>query len=243
MIKKNHGILLLTFSLIWCFIGLSAASSADDEMNPKELLRIADSEIFLRKGPDFSYPADKGVINEKLEGNILHQYWISGFRYTDVLTSMIPSVKQAQTTNQWMRFDQFWGREFHAVFYVQKVENMPKESGGTCWLGYTNILQRGEKYQSGVLLYPGSNAYWYTIENGERVMEPIADLSSLKLSRNIRFDFIRLDGTLFVYANQKFLFRYEDGITDNVSFSAGSELFENGNRVRCEVHDVSILYR
>lgn len=243
MMKKNHGLILLSFLLIWCFVGLSVVNAADDEVDPKKLLRTADSEIFLRKGPDFSYPAAKGVINEKLEGNILHQCWISGFRYSDVLTSMVPAVMQTHTTNQWMRFDQFWGREFHAVLYIQKVEDMPKGNGGACWLGYTNILQRGEKYQSGILLYPGSNAYWFTMENGERVMEPIADLSSLKPTRDIRFDFIRLDGSLFVYANQKFLFRYEDGITDNVSLSAGSELFENGNRVRCEVHDVSVLYR
>ena len=72
------------------------------------------------------------------------------------------------------------------------------------------------------------------------VYDAIGDLSDLNPAEMTKFDFIRLAGVMYIYANDKFLFSYEDGIEDTVSFEGGAELNLDGNRVRCVFDNFSM---
>lgn len=53
-------------------------------------------------------------------------------------------------------------------------------------------------------------------------------------------DVIRVDGITFVYINGQFMFQYEDGIRNALSFDAGAEINEGGIYVECNFDNFSM---
>ena len=70
----------------------------------------------------------------------------------------------------------------------------------------------------------------------------LKELDNLSPETPIKFDFIRLDGTMYVYADEELLFSYKDDILGDVSIEAGAVLYGSGNRIRCDFDDFSIRY-
>ena len=211
--------------------------------DPDELLRIADEEIFQRVGHKETFWETQGYLNEVLPQDSLHQYFVQQGRGGDVLMSLFPASERYRSTSHWLDIREGWEDEFHVSFTLQRTENVPDGAGGHCWLGYSNKLMKQSGFESGVILYPGDHAYYFTSYDGETTIEPIGELFRLNQDDAIVFEFIRLKGVTYFYANGKYLFSYEDRIREKVSFEAGSEIFKDGYRVRCDFDDFSMRYR
>lgn len=227
-------------------LGVSAAGKTDEETfptDPDELLRIADEEIFKRIGHSETFWETQGYLNEVLTQDILHQYFVQAGRGSDILMSLFPASERYRSVSHWLDMRKGWMDEFHVKYTLQRTENIPDGAGGHCWLGYSNKLMKQSGFESGVILFPGDRAYHFMSLAGETVYEPIGDLSDLDPDNAIIFDFIRLKGVTYFYANGKYLFNYEDGIIEKVSFEAGSEIFKDGYRIRCDFDDFSMRYR
>ena len=240
-------VLILALSVPFC-VSADAETKEDPAEetipdDPDELLRIADEEIFQRVGHKETFWETQGYLNEVLPQDILHQYFVQQGRGGDVLMSLFPASERYRSTSHWLDIQKGWEDEFHVTFTLQRSENVPDGAGGRCWLSYSNKLMKQSGFESGVILYPGDRAYYFTSYAGETTYEPIGDLSRLNQDDAIVFEFIRLKGVTYFYANGKFLFSYEDGIREKVSFEAGSEIFKDGYRVRCDFDDFSMRYR
>ena len=211
--------------------------------DPDELLRTADTDIFPRKGFTNDFSEAQGYLNEILGNNVIHQYYVLSGKGTDILTSMLPTAGTVRAANKRLDIADGWDDEFHVSYKMQRTENIPAGRGGGCWIKYSNSVMKAPGSESGVILYPGERAYYFAPVSGKTEYTPIADLYSLNQDEELRFDFIRLEGVTYFYANDRFLFSYEDGIPGNLSFSAGSILYANGNRVRCDFDDFTMTYR
>lgn len=212
--------------------------------DPNELLRIADEKYFNRKGIRESFWETQGYVNEVIDGDIIHQYYIRSGMASDMLMSMFPAEKSTRISNSRLNFTHGWHEEYHVTFSVMRGEDYPTGSGG-CWLKYSNIMTKTRGRETGLILFPGKEAYGITpSENGgDLIYTYAADLSDLNLNDMIKFDFIRLGGVTYIYANDTFLFSYDDGFKGKMSFEAGSELYEGGNRVRCDFDNFIMWYR
>lgn len=219
--------LLLTLILIIMVYG--SVISAE---NPETLLKKADSEIFIKAPFVQNFSEKQGYVNEFVDGDVLHQYFIENGKGTDVLTSLQPSVLDVTTTNKRLKFDDKRAKTFHVSYELQRKESVP-ENSGYCWIRYSDTLIVGPGRESGVIVYPGYKAFSFTPVDGVMKYTEIADLSKYNVS-NVITDVIRLDGITYFYFNGNFAFQYEDGITNLVSFEGGSSLFEGGNRIRCD---------
>lgn len=214
----------------------SAVNGQDEEedlVNPQHLLETADTEIFVRDAFKQDYSEIQGYVNEFPNPVTVHQYYIMDGEGSDMLMTMQPSEVVVHTSNKRLNFDQIRKNEFHVTYSAARKENIPNGAGGICWMRYSNLIARGIGKESGVILYPGDQAYYFTPVDGEMTYESIADLSDLDPDEYTKFDFIRLNNIMYVYVNGKFRFSYDDGIKDIVTFEAGSELHQYGNRVRC----------
>lgn len=229
--------------LLFLLLAIPVRAFCQDETempDPQELLKTADTDIFIRSAFSQDFSEDQGYVNELPNPDTIHQYYIYDGKGTDLLMSMRPAPEAVRTTNKRLTFDQARKDEFHVTFSVFQAENIPSGEGGRCWIRFSNAALLGKGRESGVILYPGDQAYYFTPVDGEMTYQSIADISSVSPFTNVQFDFIRLGGVLYVYANGKFLFSYEDGIKEPVSFEGGAELSENGNRVRCNFDDFSM---
>ena len=237
---------LVVFLVLLVFGSLSYAVYAQEEggiLNTKHLLETADTEYFIYAGYGHDFTENQGYVNEFPNPLTLHQYYIYDGVGSDVLMTINPSEETIHTTNKRLKFDQFRAREFHAAYSVERTENIPDGEGGICWIRYSNVIFAGAGKESGLIIYPGDRAYIFSPVDGEMVYEPVADLFDLNADRQIKFDFIRLDGTVYVYANGKYIFSAKDNVSDYVTFEAGAELYAGGNRVHCTFDDFSIKMR
>ncbi|MBQ4511519.1 MAG: hypothetical protein II969_00895 [Anaerolineaceae bacterium] len=234
---------LIALLFIGSFPFSAAAQDEDNIINPKQLLEIADTQYFplMSFGNDFS--EDQGYVNEFPNPLTLHQYYIYDGVGTDLLMTINPSEQKVHTTNKRLKFDQYRAKDFHVTLSVERTENIPDSEGGICWIRYSNVLFTGEGKENGLIIYPGDRAYFFKPVDGELVYEEAADLSELNADRLLKFDFIRLDGTIYVYVNERFVFSAKDEFNDYVSFEAGSELYAGGNRIHCTFDDFSIKMR
>ncbi len=227
-----------------CCFGTALAQDGEEidpaAMDPVRLLRTADTEIFPKSafGQDFS--ENQGYVNEYPEDTVIHQYFIYDGVGTDRLISMLPAKNSVRTTNKRLTFAQTRKAEFHITYSVKKSEEIPADGSGKCWIRFSDVGVVGAGKESGVIFYPGDAAYFFTPDGDGMTRERIADLSALDPAEMIRFDFIRLGTVIFTYADGKFLFSYDDGIRNGVSFEAGAELSENGNVIRCDFDDFSV---
>ncbi|GAP39687.1 hypothetical protein [Flexilinea flocculi] len=242
--KKNR-ILIVLFVFITILFAVSASfyvveDKTTEPIGPKNLLNIADREIFIRDAFGQNFSEEQGYVNEMINTDTIHQYYIYDGKGTDVLMSMLPSEISIKTSNKRLTFEQVRKDEFHVTYSVQQKENIPAKTGGKCWIRYSNVVLMGKGRESGVILYPGENAYFFTPVDSEITYEKIADLSNLNPEKKNKFDFFRLSGTVYVYGNGEFLFSYEDKIKETVSFESGSELSEGGNRIRCDYDDFTM---
>ena len=232
---------VIIFLLLLIALPMQAFCQDDTEtIDPQELLKIADTEIFIRSAFSQDFSEDQGYVNELPNSNTIHQYYIYDGMGTDILMSFRPAQEAVRTTNKRLTFDQARKDEFHVTFSVLQAENMPSGAGGKCWIRFSNALLLGKGRESGLLIFPGDQAYYFTPVDGEMTYESVANISSVSPFKKIKFDFIRLGGITYVYANGNFQFSYEDGIKEMVSFEAGAELSVNGNRVRCNFDDFSM---
>ena len=158
--------------------------------------------------------------------------------------TMFPSEVNVFTSNPYLQWKDAFEDEYHISVKMLLREEFPEGSGG-CWLRYTNVLSKGEGSESGLILFPGREAYAITpVGNlNDLNYSAVEDLTDLNPYNVITFDFIRLDGVSYIYANKTFLFSYEDGYDGNMSFEGGAELFEDGNRIRCDFDDFTMRYR
>ena len=208
-----------------------------------ELLRTADEEIFPRESHIWNFSEAQGYVNEILEQDIIHQYYIYHGTGNDLLISMFPASEGYRTGNKRLNMYRWPGEDFHASYSLKRTENLPQGAGGRCWMQYDNFDRKGERSENGVILFPGDKAYVYRTVDGKRTYQAIADLSALDQDEQLKFDFIRIDGTCWFYANGEFLFRFEDDVVGMVTFEGGSEIYKGGNRVHCEFDDFSMTYR
>lgn len=242
----RNGKISLSLLLFMAFVLLTGKTFAqqteiaDQTIDPEKLLLTADEEIFKRFTFSFDFTEDQGYVNEFPNPVTVHQYYIYGGEGSDMLMTMQPSTTVVRTTNKRLSFDQVREREFHVTYSMARREDIPEGSGGICWMGYSNILKATPGHESGAIFYPGDQAYFFHYVDGEMVYDAIGDLSDLDPAEMTKFDFIRLAGVTYIYANDKFLFSYEDGIEDTVSFEGGAELYLDGNRVRCVFDNFSM---
>lgn len=225
----NKNTVLLFFILIMITGGKVFGQNQDPEginmINPLHLLETADTEIFVRDTFKQDFSEIQGYVNEFPNPVTVHQYYIMNGEGSDVLMTMQPSEVTVRTTNKRLNFEQIRRNEFHVTYSAARKEDIPAGAGGICWMGYTNRISSGVGKDSGVILYPGDQAYYFTHVDGEEVYESIADLSDLNPEDYTKFDFIRLDGIMYIYVNGIFRFSHDDGINDIVTFEAGSELY------------------
>ena len=212
--------------------------------DPDLLLSVADELFFRRVGPDETFWQSQGYLNEVLEGDIIYQHFVREGMGSEVLMSMFPAETTVRAGKLRPSMTQAWERDYHVTITVIRTENVPKGAGG-CWLRYSNIRTKGEGGESGLILFPGREALAFEPlgNHQDLVYTPVADLSALNLDSAIKFDFVRLDGVTFIYANGKFLFRFEDGFDGKMSFEGGVEIYEGGNRVRCDFDNFTMRYR
>ncbi len=239
--KKKVFSLFATFFIL-IFAPLNVFCQDESKIiDPDELLRSANDEIFVRSAFVQNFTEQQGIVNEFPDADAFHQYFISKGVATDLIMSIFPSAKIVRTTNKRINFDQFRKNEFHVKFVVRQNENVPSHRGGKCWIRFSNVILLGKGRESGIIVYPGDQAYYFKPVDGEMTYESIADLSSINPEKKfVRFDFIRLDGTTYVYTNGIFQFQYNDEIKEAVSFEGGSELSLNGNRVSCSFDDFAM---
>ena len=219
---------LLTFGCVF----------ADED--PVQLYKRADSEIFIKAGFSQKYDETQGYVNEFVNGDVLHQYFMGKGKMSEVLTSLQPSRENTSVTNKRQKFDDRRAKVFHVSYNVQRVESIP-ENAGYCWIRYSDAVIAGAGRESGVILYPGYKAFAYSPVDGVMQYTEIADLSQFDIDHSIKTDVIRLDGISYFYFNGVFAFQYEDGIANPVSFEGGTALFEDGNRIRCDFDDFIYL--
>ena len=242
----RNGKISLSLLLFMAFVLLTGKTfaqqteTADQTIDPEKLLLTADEEIFKRFTFSFDFTEDQGYVNEFPNPVTVHQYYIYDGEGSDMLMTMQPSTTVVRTTNKRLSFDQVREREFHVTYSMARREDIPEGSGGICWMGYSNILKATPGHENGAIFYPGDQAYFFHYVDGEMVYDAIGDLSDLNPAEMTKFDFIRLAGVMYIYANDKFLFSYEDGIEDTVSFEGGAELNLDGNRVRCVFDNFSM---
>ena len=217
--------------------------SEADRAEAKELLLTADEEIFPRMAHTWDFSEAQGYVNEILEPDLIHQFYVYHGTGNDLLMSMLPAAVGSRAGNKRVNMTRWIEDEFHASYSMIRTENLPEGAGGRCWMQYDNSEQKGERYESGVILFPGDKAYVYHTVDGERTYRAVADLSGLDQDEQLKFDFIRLDGVCWVYVNGEFLFTVEDEIIGKVSFEGGSEIYKGGNRVHCEFDNFSMKYR
>ncbi len=221
----------------------SDSGKESEAADPDELLRIADEKIFQRIGFSEKFSRTQGYVNEILDPDVIHQYYVRDGRGTDLLMSMFPAEKTVRTGNKRLNITKGLMDEFHVSYTMQRTENVPSGTGGSCWMRYSNYQHAGSGKESGVILIPGDRAYFFRQSETDPVCEPIADLSELDPDHETVFDFIRLDGVTYFYADGKYLFSYADGITVQVSFEGGAVLNQGGNRIRCDFDNFTMMYR
>lgn len=229
--------------LICLLNGSAYAQEENAPLDPAEMLEVIDSKIFVRSAFIQDYSEAQGYVNELPNPNTIHQYFIYKGKGTDLLLSMLPAEESVRTTNKRLTFDQSRVEEFHITYKVQKTRDMPKGEGGKCWIRYSDVFLTGDGKETGLIVYPGDKAYYFTPVDGEMTYEAVADLSGVNPESENKFEFIRLDGIIYVYANGEFLFEYEDGIKDAVSFEAGSEILADGTLIRCDFDDFTVRIR
>lgn len=220
-----------------------ASYSKKQRADAQKLLKTADEKIFPRKGYTWDFSEAQGYVNEILEPGIIHQWYIYYGRGSDVLMSMFPAAAGVRTGNQRLDLTKGLEDEFHASYSLQRTEDLPAGAGGRCWMRYDNSVQKGDLSEAGVILFPGYKAFSYHTDAGKRSYTAIADLSGLDQDEVLKFDFIRMDGVCYFYANGDFLFSYEDEVIGSVSFEGGAEIFKGGNRIHCEFDDFAMTYR
>ncbi len=177
-------ILITIFVVTLIFLLIIPAFCQDEAgtpepIDPMELLRSADEEIFVRSAFMQNFSEDQGYVNELPNANTIHQYYIYQGVGSDVLMSMLPSEITMKTGNKRLTFDQARKAEFHVTFSVLQKETIPAETGGKCWIQYSNVSLMGKGRESGIILYPGDHAYFFTPGENEMTYEIIADLSDL----------------------------------------------------------------
>lgn len=237
----------MILAAVLCFLAFSFGvvcgqdDAEEDLTDPKRLLEIADKEIFIRDSFKQDFSEIQGYVNEFPNPLTVHQYYIMDGEGSDMLMTMQPSEETVHTTNKRLKFEQVRKNEFHVTYSVARKEDIPTGGGGICWIQYSNYISKGVGKESGVILYPGKQVYYFTPDSeGSMTYESIADLSDLDPDEYNSFDFIRLDGIMYFYVNGKFRFSYDDGIKDIVTFEGGAELYERGNRVRCTFDDFTM---
>ena len=211
---------------------------------PDVLLKVADELYFPRVDFSETFWRTQGYLNEVLEGDLIHQGCVRSGRGSDLLMSMFPAERSMMTSNIRLDMKRDLEKDYHASIIMLRGEDIPAGSGG-CWLRYTNVKVKGNGSESGLILFPERGAYAVTPVGNLEDLEYtfVADLSGLDLHNAIKFDFIRLDGVSYIYANETFLFSYDDGYDGRMSFEGGAELYEGGNRVRCDFDNFTMRYR
>ncbi len=243
MIKVFITVIFCCLCLI--FTVISSAFCVSNTQNqimidPNELLKTIDEDIFVRSFYFQDYSEPQGYVNELPNENSIHQFYSYDGVATDVLMSMLPSTSTIQGGNKYLNLNQARKDEFHVSYSVQQKENIPANKGGKCWIRYSNVAVKGVGNESGIILYPGGPVYFFEPNEGKISFEKVADLSNLNPNKPINFDFIRLDGVIYAYANGEFLFNHADLIKEPVSFEAGAELLPGGNRIRCDFDNFSM---
>ena len=243
---KKSILTLLPFLFLLLFAETFSAFGQDGEsslVNYQSLLQTADEEIFTRFSFSQDFSEDQGYVNELVTPVTVHQYYIYDGEGSDMLMTMQPSEDVINTTNKRLKFENYRRDEFHVKYTVVRREDIPAGGGGICWIRYSNLLSAGTGRESGVIFYPGGKAYRYGPVDGEMTYEEIGDLSKISADDPAVFDFLRMDGTTYVYVNGQYIMHFEDGISGSVSFESGAELFQGGNRVRCCFDDFSMRIR
>ncbi len=227
----HFAIILLIVLLSFQFV------SADTD--PKTLLSTADSEIFIKAGFTQDYHEAQGYVNEFTKEGVLHQYFIQNGKCTDILTTLQPSPQTVSVTNKRLKFIDRRAKVFHASMEIKQSESIPAKTSH-CWIRYSDVANTGPGLESGIILYPGEKAFFFSPVDGVMQYTEIADLSGFTKNL-IKVDVIRLDGISYFYLNRSFVFQYEDGIANMVAFEAGSELLEGSNRIRCDFDNFIFL--
>ena len=231
----------IVFAVIPVFLVIlltGSLSYADDQYDPAELLSIADEELFLRIGPAQDYSEAQGYVNEILDKDTIHQYYVFDGVGTDVLMTLFPASDKLMGGNKWLSFPDLHAKNFHLSLTLQRTENVPAGAGGNCWIRYSDRLLTGSGHEHGLILYPGEKAF--EISDGSEI--EVTDLYGLYPEARIKFDFIRIDGTVYVYADGNFLFSFHDNALGGISFEAGAMLYSFGNRIRCDFDDYTVRF-
>lgn len=229
---------LTVISVFLFFVLTVGLSFADDEYDPEELLSTADEELFVRLGIDQDFSEDQGYVNEILVNDTIHQYYVYDGVGTDILMTLFPAPERVMGGNKRLTFYDLWDADYHVSLTMNRTESIPDASAGNCWLRITDYRMRGRGNEHELIILPGEKVYKKFGESETVLFE----LDSLSPETPIKFDLIRLAGTMYVYADENFLFSCEDDIPYGISFEAGAVLYGMGNRVRCDFDDISIRF-
>lgn len=224
--------------ILFFLLLINVSVKAENVSDPDELLEIADEQIFQRIGPSYDFSENQGYVNEILENGVIHQRYIYDGKGTDSLMSLFPVSEEIVSGSKYLKFANAGLKNFHAALTVHRVETVPEDFGGGCWIRISNILMTGSGREKGLIIVPGNKAL--AVNAGDQT--EFWDLSDLDTEEPIKFDFIRIDGVIYVYADGEYLFKFEDGVSGSVFIDAGSMLFDSGNWVRCDFDDFAVKY-
>ncbi len=154
-----------------------------------------------------------------------------------------PAEKDILTSTAGTTFESAQAKDFH-VHFVMTPSEIASTNDGSCWFAYSNKKVAGTGTVSGIRLTLGKSAVAYSIDGTEEKDQEIGDLSAYgETGQAYHIDIVRLDGTAYFYINGKYLFNYADGITQMVTWQAGTVLFKGGEAAKCVFDNFNVTQK
>ena len=106
--------------------------------------------------------------------------------------SLFSAPDKVMGGNKRLVFPEIPAKDFHVSMTLKRTESVPTGAGGNCWIRYSDRMLIGSGNEHGLILFPGEKASVIS-GNSESLL---TDLYGLYPEIPIKFDFIRLDGTM-----------------------------------------------
>lgn len=254
---------LFTVTMLF-FILISSAAAQDqnaipETINPKTLLGIVDSQIFIKKPDAWDFPQPQGIITEldAADNAYLHQYYVGNNHGVSKIFTLVPSEKEVMLSNKRTNFDNLfiqpegspytttvtmWKKDFHLSYTVELAQASP-DGKAMCWVSYSNHATVGEAARQDVYFRLGDRAYQTKkTPDGMETTELFSLADYAKVGSPLTIDVVRLNGVTYFYIGHQFIQQFEDGIAEAVSFDSGSLLLPGGDNVQCEFSSFSLYH-
>ncbi len=229
--------MIITFVILFCYLGsFSAISAQDDTQQAMDILINAEKTF-----PRF-------LINEKFD-EILPPYATRLGQLPDVAINWQEGGKrynayysQSGETGGISSYyaDTYFGTldEFHLHTDVILNHEFP-EGKGYCFVQYTSLAVSGEESRKSCSINVGSDVGCYTTITGTRAASTIADISAdYQLGKTYSVDIIRLNGIGYFYIDAKYYGKIQDGFETKATWMIGAGVSEGGEQALCSFENL-----